>query len=73
MKIEKQYYTGKAIEPNYDDITSVVVNKQELTAGKDYEIVENSYQKNVKVGTATMQIKGIGNYGDILTVKYSIQ
>ena len=73
VKIEKQYYTGKAIEPKYDDITSVVVNKQELTAGKDYEIVENSYQKNVKVGTATMQIKGIGNYGDVLTVKYSIQ
>lgn len=73
VKIEKQYYTGKAIEPDYKDITSVVVNKQELVAGDDYEIVENSYQNNIKSGTATMQIKGKGNYGDVLTVKYTIQ
>lgn len=73
VKVTSKYYTGKAIEPGYEDITSVKVGKQELVKGVDYEIVENSYTNNVKAGTATMKLKGKDNYGGVVTVKFTIK
>jgi len=73
VKVDTQYYTGKAIEPDYKAISSVTVNKQELTAGVDYEILKGSYKNNIKVGTATMQLKGKGNYGGLITVKFTVK
>ena len=65
----KQTYTGKAIEPGTDEIV-VKIGKTVLTTD-DYEII--SYSNNVKKGTATLMIKGIGNYGGTKTVKFTIQ
>lgn len=56
---------------NADDIT-VNLNGTELKYGEDFEIVEDSYQNNVKRGTATVTIKGKGNYGGEKTVKFKI-
>nr|MCR4711225.1 leucine-rich repeat protein [Clostridia bacterium] len=48
-------YTGKAITPT----VAVKINGTTLRKGTDYTV---SYANNVKVGTATVTIKGKGNY-----------
>ena len=54
--MKKKYkYTGKKIKPNPD----VVCNGYGLKKGTDYTI---TYTNNKKVGTATLTIKGKGNY-----------
>lgn len=54
-------YTGKAIEP------TVTVNG--LEAGKDFNV---SYKNNTAVGTATVTITGIGNYGGTIEKTFTI-
>jgi len=68
-KIAAQIYTGKAIEPGKSDIT-LTVGKTTL-APTDYEIV--SYSNNVKKGTATVVVKGVGNYGGTREIKFKIK
>lgn len=71
INITPQVYTGKAVTLDKDDIV-VTVNGATLTYGVDYEIVEGTYTNNVKKGTASVTIKGLGNYGGTKTVKYKI-
>lgn len=54
-KIEPQFYTGKALEPSL----TVTYEGSSLKAGVDYEV---SYKNNTNIGTATVTIKGKGNY-----------
>jgi len=68
VKVAKQTYTGKEVCPGKDELT-VKIGKTTLT-GEDYEIV--SYSNNVKKGTASMVIKGVGNYGGTKTVSFKI-
>lgn len=68
VKVETQYYTGKAVEPGKDQI-SIVVKGVKLSPS-DYEIV--SYSNNVNKGTATIVLRGVGNYGGMKTVKFKI-
>ena len=59
-------YTGKFIEPK------VIVNDRNgllLTEGKDYTL---SYIKNLKKGTGTILIKGIGNYSGFKKKNFKI-
>ncbi|MBQ7973209.1 MAG: leucine-rich repeat protein [Lachnospiraceae bacterium] len=69
VTVAKQYYTGKSVEPGKDQLTvkvgSAVLNKT------DYEIVGYSY--NVAKGTATVTLRGTGNYGGEITVKFKIE
>jgi hypothetical protein len=69
VKVADQSYTGKAIEPGKDQITSIKIGKTELTRD-DYEIVE--YSNNEKAGTATMIIRGRGIYGGTKKVTFKI-
>jgi len=69
VTVPKQTYTGKAITPGTDEIV-VKMGKTVLTTD-DYEIV--GYSNNVKKGTATITIKGKGNYGGTKTQKFTIQ
>lgn len=69
VKVNSMTYTGKAVTPGKSDIT-VKIGGEELTYA-DYEIV--SYSKNVKKGTATLVIRGIGNYSGTKTVKFTIK
>ncbi len=71
IKVEPQSYTGKAVILEKDDLT-VKIGKTDLVYGQDYVIVEDSYKNNVKKGTASVTIKGIGNYGGEKTVKFKI-
>ena len=69
------YYTGKAavLEPS---TLKVYDGSTELTEGKDYEIAADSYENNVELtadGTkAGVTLRGIGNYGGELKVRFDI-
>lgn len=65
-KIASQYYTGKAIVP---EIT-IKDGTRTLIKGKDYTVL---CKDNVKLGTATMTITGIGSrYTGKKTLKFKI-
>lgn len=71
ITIPAQTYTGKEITLDKNQIT--------VKAGKDtllpdnYEIVEDSYKNNVRKGTASVTVKGAGNYGGTKVVKFKIR
>lgn len=69
ITINKQSYTGQAIVPKAADI-KITFGKNPPLEASDYEIVE--VKNNVKKGTATITLKGVGNYGGTRTVKFSI-
>lgn len=63
--IENQVYTGKEIKPE------VVVSSDEivLKENTDYTI---TYKNNIQVGTASIEINGIGNYTGTITKTFNI-
>ena len=71
IKIIPQIYTGKEIKLNKDAITVKI--GQFYLSDLDYEIVEGSYKNNIKKGTASVTIRGVGNYGGSKTVKFTIK
>lgn len=73
-EIDDKVYTGLAICPATEDITVTAAssNKTPLKAGVDYEVVEGSYTNNINKGTATVTIRGIGDYYGTKVVKYRI-
>lgn len=84
FKIEKQPYTGRPItltqqsqfmlDKNGNVQAYIKLGRQYtyLTLGKDFEVVENSYVKNVNKGKATVTLHGIGEYGGYKTVSFNI-
>lgn len=58
-------YTGSAIEPR----VTVMSGGATLQQGTDYKL---SFANNVKVGTATVTITGIGNYTGTTTATFTI-
>lgn len=75
-KIAACVYTGKEIKPQpYDATTNpggftVWMGTTELVPGQDYEIV--GYANNIKKGTASVTIKGKGDYCGTKVLKYKI-
>ena len=63
--IPAQTYTGRAITPK----PAVTLGTKKLVAGTDYTII---YANNVNVGTATITIKGMGNYTGTKTARFTI-
>lgn len=59
-------YTGKAIKPT----VKVTYDGSKLTSGKDYKL---TYKNNINAGTATVQIKGIGEYSGTETMTFTIK
>ena len=68
-KVTDQTFTGSAIKPGKEEIT-LTMKKVPLTAD-DYEIV--SYSNNVEKGTATVIIRGVGNYGGTKKITFKIK
>lgn len=64
-KIADQTYTGNEIKP----VPVVKDGRIILTEGKDYKL---SYQNNIKTGTATITITGIGDYAGTKKVHFKI-
>lgn len=73
IKIDPQVYTGRKIElPEGAVHVKMNRNDPELKMGDDFEIVAGSYVNNIKKGTASVQLRGLGNYGGTKTVKFKI-
>ena len=66
VSVANQFYTGKAIKPsvsvNFNSVTPLLLNR-------DYTV---TYANNVKIGTAKITIKGIGNYTGTVTKTFKI-
>ncbi len=63
--IPDQVYTGSAVKPE----PTVLDGTKILVKGKDYTL---TYKNNTKVGTATITVKGKGNYTDTVSVSFEI-
>jgi len=63
--ISEQAYTGKAVMPSL----TVKLGGKTLAAGTDYFVV---YRNNVKRGTATVLVTGMGNYVGSKTASFKI-
>ena len=66
--IPDQTYTGLSIKLP-EDALQVYAGTNRLKAGVDYTV---SYKNNKAVGTATVTIKGKGNYKDSVTAQFNI-
>lgn len=64
-------YTGREMRLSKDDLQ--ITPKGEKQPTDSYEILTDTYKNNVKKGTASVQIRGTGNYGGVITVKYSVK
>lgn len=71
ISAKAQVYTGEEITLTADSLT-VKIGNVKLVEGQDYEIVTQSYKNNVQKGTASVTIRGIGNYGGEKTVSFKI-
>ncbi|MBD5475725.1 MAG: hypothetical protein HDR17_07065 [Lachnospiraceae bacterium] len=67
-KIPDQTYTGLSIKLP-EDVLQVYAGTNKLKAGVDYTV---SYKNNKAIGTATVTIKGKGNYKDSVTAQFNI-
>lgn len=73
IKIKDQIYTGEEIQITKDDISFIQISKVDVPCYA-YEIVEGSYQNNIKQGTASVIIRGIDEeYGGEKKVTFKIQ
>lgn len=82
VKSIQKAYTGGEVTLTAEDFTNAdgiskvnfgsKADKAELVYGKDFEIVEGSYKNNIKKGTASVTIKGLGEYGGTKTIKFKI-
>lgn len=72
VTVQAKVYTGKAITIDAQDFTKIKIGTTDLVYGQDYEVVEDSYVNNVKKGTASVTIKGLGNYGGTKKVTFKI-
>lgn len=72
VTIPKQTYTGRKITLDKTDEKQILVKvKGKKVEPDQFDIV--GYTNNVKKGTATVTIKGKGNYGGTKTVKFTIK
>lgn len=82
----KKIYTGRKIMLSEEDFIGVDtegspinkvtigtgMNKTELVYGDDFEIVAGSYKDNLKKGTASVILKGKGEYGGTKKISFKI-
>lgn len=65
VKVPKVKYTGKALRP----APTVTLDGKTLEKGTDFSV---SYKNNVKAGTATVVVKGMGSYKGSKKVAFKI-
>lgn len=74
ITVANQIYTGVSIKPEENAITGASIKKngtvENLVYGRDYEIA--AYGTNIKKGSGTIVLRGLGNYYGEKTVKFKI-
>ena len=77
MTVPVQEYTGKPVTLDGEEITVKIGGETLMCSqnGQDgqWEIVPDSYKNNVKKGTASVTIRGLGDYGGTKTVRFKIR
>ena len=63
-------YTGSAVQPKPTLIARLNGSDVMLKQGVDYEV---GYRDNVKVGTGTIVLSGLGNFGDTVLKTFTIK
>lgn len=71
ITVTLQAYKGTPVTLSEKDVT-VTVGGAPLAYDKGYTIVPGSYRNNTKKGTATVTIKGVGDYGGTRNVSFKI-
>lgn len=72
FKIASQTYSGNAVELNEKAFIKAEYKGMELVYGRDYVIVPDSYENNLKKGTAKVVLEGRGQFGGRKTVTFKI-
>ena len=76
IQIANKDYTGREIYLEGKDILGATLKVNgtdtKLILGEQIQIVEGSYQKNIKKGTAKVTFRGIGDFGGTKTVSFKI-
>lgn len=71
--IRDQVYTGGEIRiTSMDQIERAVIGDVELLLGEDFTVIPGSYSNNINKGTASVTIRGRGEYNGQKTVKFKI-
>lgn len=75
MTVDAQVYSGKPIcpvktEPNPQDSNKPVIKLSGAITTDDYEIT--GYSNNINKGTATVTVRGVGNYGGTRKITFKI-
>ena len=74
ITITDQIYTGVSVKPGANAITGASIKKngimENLVYGRDYEIA--AYGTNIKKGSGTIVLRGLGNYYGEKTIKFKI-
>lgn len=73
ITVKDQIYTGSDITVDSSKMTVKIGKDTVLTEGTDFVIDAWSYQNNIKQGTASFAIKGIGNYGGTKKATFKIK
>ena len=77
VTVPVQEYTGKPVTLDGEEITVKIGGETLMCSqnGQDgqWEIVPDSYKNNVKKGTASVTIRGLGDYGGTKTVRFKIR
>ena len=80
VTVKEQTYTGKELKPAGEEVKVQVKVKEgkktvwkDLQEGTDYEIVADSYTKNIQNGTGKLTIRGLGEYGGTKVVTFKIK
>lgn len=66
VSVPNQYWTGDPVRPS----AKITYKGRTLKENRDYTV---GYSGNIRVGTAKMYIRGIGNFGQLRTVQFDIQ
>ena len=59
-------YTGNQVKPS----VTVIYNGNQLVQDKDYNLM---YENNINIGTATVNVNGIGSYSGTATLQFRIR
>ncbi|MCR5251918.1 MAG: hypothetical protein K6E50_15090 [Lachnospiraceae bacterium] len=71
--ITDQQYNGRAIRiTSQEQFKRAVLGGTQLKLGEDFRVVPGSYRSNIKKGTASVTLMGIGEYSGQKTVRFKI-
>ncbi|MCR5591425.1 MAG: hypothetical protein K6F73_07795 [Lachnospiraceae bacterium] len=72
-KVADQEYTGKPVTITKEDISWKSAGKPFDLPDECFEIVPGSYEKNISKGTASVTVKGKGEYGGTKKLTFAIK